>query len=123
MLITYYEDGSSAPKPLSLLLLALMLANGAFAAAILFAWTYVSLVVAEPLSWATWMPISRGYGITGVLDYPFIILWMLPLIGIFGAWVGVKGGRKTLAYSFVAIPLVMLALIFGWYYITPSDWR
>ena len=123
MLITYYEDGSRVQKRLARPLVGLMALNGLFAAGIMFAWTYVSMFVAEPLAWATWMPISRGYGVTGIMDYPFIILWALPVIGICGAWVGDKGGRKVLAYAFVAVPLIMLVMIFGWYYGAPADWH
>jgi len=101
----------------------LMGLNGLVSSAILFAWTYIALFVAEPLSWATWMPISRGYGFTGVLDYPFVMLWVMPLIGIFGAWVGLQGGRKPLAYAFVVVPLAMLALVMGWYHLVPTDWH
>lgn len=123
MLITYYEDGSTAPKRTSKTMGALMVLNGALAASIIFAWTYVAFFVAEPLAWATWMPISRGYGLLGLVDYPFIMLWALPLIGIFGAWVCLKGGQKTAAYAFVAVPLAMLALVMGWYHLTPPDWH
>lgn len=123
MLITYYEDGTRASKGPSRLLVLLMAANVAFASTIMFAWTYISLIVAEPLSWATWMPISKGYGILGVFDYPFLIFWVLPLIGVCGAWVSDKGGRKTAAFAFVGVPIAMLLLIFGWYYLAPVEWH
>jgi hypothetical protein len=123
MLISYYEDGTSAPKRMPRLLVALMTTNAGFAAAILFAWTYISLVVAEPLSWATWVPMSRGSGMGGVLEYPFLLLWLLPLVGILGGWVGAKGNRPAFAYAFVAIPIAMLALVFGWYYLAPTEWH
>jgi len=123
MLISYYEDGTAAPKRLSRGMLILMGADVVFAAAILFAWTYISFFVAEPLAWATWMPINRGYGISGVLEYPFVMLWMLPLVGVGCAWLSLKAGRKPLAYACVAVPLVMLALVLGWYHLTPSDWH
>jgi hypothetical protein len=123
MLINYYEDGSAAPVRLSRPMIALMAMNGVFSSAILFAWTYIAFFVAEPLSWATWMPISRGFGFTGVLDYPFVMLWALPLVGVFGAWISIHAGRKPLAYAFVAVPLVMLALVMGWFHLAPPDWR
>jgi len=123
MLINYYEDGVTAPARLSRVMIALMGANGVFASLIVFAWTYLALFVAEPLSWATWMPISRGYGPLGVFEYPFVMLWVMPLFGVFGAWISLQSGRKALAYSFVAVPLVMLCLVMGWYYLSPSDWH
>ncbi len=123
MLISYYEDGTSAPRRMSALLTVLMIANVLFSATILFAWTYVSYFVAEPLSWALWLPVSRGAGFAGVLDYPFILMWMMPLIGAFGGWVGYKGSSRPVAYAFVGIPLVILVLVVGWFYLAPSEWH
>lgn len=123
MLITYYEDGSTAPKQTSRGMAAMMCINAAISLSILFAWTYLALFVAEPFAWATWMPVNRGYGVKGVFDYPFLMLWLMPALGVFGAWVGLKGGRKAMAYSFLCIPPVMLMLIVGWFYLTPPDWH
>lgn len=123
MLISYYDDGKNAPTRASVFMGALMVINGIFAAGILFAWTFFSLFVAEPLAWATWMPISRGYGLLGLVEYPFIMLWIMPLVGIFGAWVSMKGGHKTCAYAFVAVPIVMLLMVLGWFHLTPPDWH
>lgn len=123
MLITYYEDGTAVPKRASMLMALLMGANALFAAGIVFAWTYLALFVAEPLAWATWMPINRGYGLLGLVEYPFMMLWIMPLIGVCGAWVCLKSGQKTFAYAFVGVPLVMLALVLGWFYLTPAGWR
>jgi len=123
MLISYYEDGTEAPKGIPPPMLLLMGTNAAFASAILFAWTYLSLFVAEPLAWATWMPIYSGYGFAGVFNYPFMLLWVLPLLGIFGAWVSLKVGRKTTAYAFVAVPVVTIVLVLGWFYLTPIEWH
>ena len=123
MLISYYENGTAIPRRPSAIIRALMGVNALFAGLILFAWTYVAFFVAEPLAWATWMPISRGYGLTGVMEYPFVMLWLFPLAGIFGAWLSLKGGRKPLAYACVAVPLAMLALVMVWFYMTPSEWH
>ncbi len=122
-MINYSDTASATPVRASRLMATLMGLNGIVSSAILFAWTYIALFVAEPLSWATWMPISRGHGFTGVLDYPFVMLWVMPLIGIFGAWVGLQGGRKPLAYAFVMVPLGMLAMVMGWYHLVPTDWH
>ena len=123
MLISYYEDGAAAPKRTSRGMALLMGANLLLAATILFAWTYIAFFVAEPIAWATWMPIHRGYGLTGVLEYPFVMLWLLPIGGVCGAWASLKAGQKTLAYACVAVPLVTLLLVMGWFHLTPSDWH
>lgn len=123
MLISYYEDGAVAPKRTSPFLALLIGLNGLFSGGIVFAWTYLALFVAEPLAWATWMPITRGQGVTGLIDYPFVMLWVMPLLGIFGTWISLKGGNKPVAYAFVGVPLVMLLLVLGWFHLTPSDWH
>ncbi len=123
MLINYYEHGSAAPAGTSRVMVFLMVVNGLLASTILFAWTYIAFFVAEPLSWATWMPISRGYGFTGVMDYPFVMLWVMPLMGVFGAWMALQGNRRALAYAFVLVPMAMLALVMGWYHLAPTDWH
>ena len=123
MLISYYEDGKAAPKQASRTMGALMMVNALLSLGILFAWTYLSMFVAEPLAWATWMPVNRGYGFNGIFDYPFLMLWLMPLVGICGAWLCLKSGREIVAFSFVGIPLVMLLLIVGWFYLTPPDWH
>ncbi|MGE0701546.1 MAG: hypothetical protein AB7O57_20785 [Hyphomicrobiaceae bacterium] len=123
MLISYYQDGVAVPRSASPAMAILMGLNAIFAVGILFAWTYISFFVAEPFSWATWMPVNRGYGLLGALEYPFLMLWLLPIVGIFGGWVSLKSGQKTIAYAFVAVPIVMIMLVMGWYYVTPADWR
>ena len=123
MLITYYEDGTAAPKRTERAMALLIAANLVFAATTLFAWTYIAFFVAEPLAWATWMPIHRGYGVTGILEYPFVLLWLLPILGVCSAWVCLKGRRKPMAYACVAVPLVILALVLGWFYLAPTDWH
>lgn len=123
MLISYYEDGKVAPKQASRGLGAMVLLNASLSLGILFAWTYLSMFVAEPVAWATWMPVSRGYGFNGIFDYPFVMLWMMPLIGICGTWLSLKSTRLTLAYAFALVPLAMLFLIVGWFYLAPPDWR
>ena len=123
MSISYYEDGTPIIPPRSRKLLALMAANAAFAMVMLFAWTVVSLFVAEPMSWATWMPISRGSTFEDVVRYPFVLLWLMPASGIAGAWFAMKAGRMPLAYACVGLPIVVMSLVFGWYYLTPPDWR
>ena len=123
MLITYYEDGRTIARRVPWPMLSLMIGNAFFASGIVFAWTYLALFVAEPLAWATWMPITRGYGLVGLLEYPFVTLWLLPLIGIFGSWLSLKGGHNVMAYAFVGVPLIMLCLVLGWFYLTPSEWH
>lgn len=122
MLISYYEDGSVHNPPTRRLQLV-MLANCLFAGLVLSSWTLISLFVVGPLEWATWMPVSRGNSIEEAIRYPFCILWLWPLLGVAGAWLANKSGKVGLAYICAALPLVIMSLIFGWFYLVPIDWQ
>lgn len=123
MSISYYSDGTTVVRPRSRRLLVMMAFNAVFAIVMLTAWTAVALFVAEPLSWATWMPVYQTVSVDQVLRYPFVVLWLWPLMGIAGGWLATKCGRPAIALACVALPMVVLAIVFGWYYLTPPDWR
>ncbi|HWV79976.1 MAG TPA: hypothetical protein VNZ50_00975 [Hyphomicrobiaceae bacterium] len=120
MTISYYGDESRAPITPSGTMTFLMLANAVVAMTVLFAWTAVSLYIVEPIAWATWMPVRRGTTFEDLFEYPFVMLWFMPAAGIFGAWLALKIGRRALAISCVTLPLGLLGLIFGWYYLAPA---
>ena len=54
-----------------------------------------------------------------VMVAAFVMLWFMPAAGILGAWLALKIGRRALAISCVTLPLGLLGLIFGWYYLAP----
>ena len=122
MSISYDLDGNGAPKAWSKTLLVLMGINGIFALAMLCAWTFLSLFVAEPLSWATWMRVTRGYGMMEIFDYPFVLLWLLPGAGMATAWVASQTRKWAMAYAALSLPIVILGFVFGWFYLAPPDW-
>ncbi len=101
----------------------LMLVNAVIAMTVLFAWTAISLYIVEPIAWATWMPVRRGTSLEELFEYPFMLLWLMPLAGVAGAWLALKSGRRTFALTCLALPVALLALIFGWYYGAPPDFR
>ncbi len=124
MSISYAND--EAPviyKRTPLTLVGLMVANATFSFVILFSWRLVELFVSEPLSWATWVPVYRGSSYEDIFRYPFVVLWLWPLIGIFGAWISLKTARFPLAFAFASTPVAVLALVFGWFYLTPQGWH
>jgi hypothetical protein len=122
MTISYYEDGKGDGR-LPRRLLALMIANGCVAVVAVVAWTAASLFVAEPMSWATWVPISRGDSLDDLLEYPFVLLWLMPAAGAGAAWLAAKLRHRMAAYASVGLPLVLLGLVFGWYYLAPAAWH
>lgn len=103
-------------------LIALMIVSACFSAAVLFAWTMISVLVAEPISWATWAPLSVGSQ-PGLIEYPFVLLWALPLTGIFFAWIAKNLHKKNLAYFAVTTPMLILAMVFTYYYVVPQQFH
>ena len=102
------------------LLVALQAVNLTFAVAAVTMWAVVSLLVAEPLRWAT----TRGVGARPELfDYPFVLIWLLPVAGACAAWVAQKAERSKLALFLAFYPVLYLGLVVGWYYLAPLQWR
>lgn len=123
MSISYSSDGRHVSRHKSRTLMSLIAINAAFAFVMLFAWKIASLFVIEPLTWATWMPVYRGSGLEDVVRYPFVLLWLWPIMGAAGAWFSANLGKQPVAFAFASLPIVILSLVFGWYYLTPPDWR
>ncbi len=123
MTISYYDDGLRAPIRPSAFMTFLMLVNTVIAMTVLFAWTAISLYIVEPIAWATWMPVRRGTSFEELFEYPFVLLWLMPMGGVAGAWLALKMGRRSLALTCVLMPIALLALIFGWFYGAPTTLR
>lgn len=102
---------------------AAMAINAAFGAAVLGAWTYVSVYLSQPIAWATWNSVYRGHYFWDVFNYPFILLWALPFGAIAGAWFAEKASMRGLAYAVVLTPLLMHGTIIGWFNFAPPQWR
>ena len=103
-------------------LLCLMAVSACFSASVLFAWTIISVFVAEPISWATWAPLRIGSQ-PGLLDYPFILLWGLPLAGVFFAWIAKNVYQPKWAYFAVTTPMLILAMVFAYFYLVPLQYH
>jgi hypothetical protein len=123
MSISYTDVGTPVRHRTPTLLLWLMATNVGFAALILFAWRVVSLVVIDPVTWATWVPVYRGGDLLDLLRYPFVLLWLWPVAGVVGAWFSSKLGHRPFAYTCATLPVVVLTTIFCWYYLAPQDWH
>lgn len=95
--------------------------NLLFAGACIFWWGAMSFVVADAMSWATWGNISRGA--PDFLQYPFVLLWALPLTGSSIAWIGTKTDNERMAVVGGLFPPVLLSLILGWFWLAPMHWR
>ena len=107
------------PRPMR----AVMVLNAAFGAAVLGAWTYVAVYLAQPIAWATWFSVYRSGDWMDIFNYPFILLWSLPFGAILGAWLAEKSNMRGLAYVVVLTPLLIHGTIIGWYHYAPPHWR
>jgi len=101
--------------------IVLMAVNLLFAAACMFWWSVMSLVVADAMSWATWAIVAHSTN--DFFQYPFVLLWTLPLTGTALAWLGLKVDNQRFALAAAAFPPVLLGIILGWYHLAPLAWR
>ncbi len=122
MSISYNEDGTllSAVKRRRLKILTAI--NATFALSVVFGWTLVAPSIAEAWGWATHAHVERGSGLE-VLRYPFALLWGIPFIGIAGSWLAGKSKKNALALTCALAPILFMAMVFGWYFIAPSEWH
>lgn len=99
----------------------LMAVNLLFASACIFWWGMMAIVVADAVSWATWGHIGRGA--PDFLQYPFILLWALPLGGSCLGWAWMKVDNERMAVTSTLFPIVLLSFVLGWYHFAPLAWR
>jgi hypothetical protein len=107
-------------KRSSRFLTALIGINGLFVAGVLLWWHWMSVVMSEPVRWATWQAMGPR---PSIMDYPFLLLWALPLAGVAGSWFARKFGNMRMACGLAFFPVFYLGLIVGWFYLAPQTWR
>jgi len=95
-----YHDGR--------VVMTLIVVNATFAAASLFWWTMLSLFVAEPIRWATWHGVSPN---PDLFEYPFTLLWLMPLACAVAAWVARSVHQQKAAFYLAAFPPVLLGFM------------
>jgi hypothetical protein len=100
---------------------ALMAVNLLFAGGCMFWWSLMSLVIADAMSWATWGDIGRG--VPDFFQYPFMLLWALPIGGSCLAWSFQKVYRERLAIAASLFPILLIGVIVAWYNLAPLHWR
>jgi len=116
MSLSLYEGKRRDPMPLKVLVSA----NVVFGLCSVLFWEPVSLVIAEPILWAT----GQGIGTRPELfDYPFVLIWLLPIACACIAWIASKAEWMKLAYFVAFYPMLYLGLVVGWYYLTPAQWH
>ena len=99
--------------------LALLNAEAAIALGMLFYWSGMVGLVAEPFKWA----MRDGVSISpSLFEYPYMILWATPSMCMLAGWMAIKAQRPEFARIIGGYPSFMLALMLGWYNLAPSHW-
>ena len=122
-MISYDLDARSSRSKWSRPLILLAIVNAVFAGTMMSAWNYAQVFVAEPLAWATWMRVYRGGALLDIFNYPFVLLWLMPACGIAIAVVAGEGRRWSMAWAALMLPIIILGVTIGWFYIAPPDWH
>ena len=117
-----FSDAPVASPQRERVALLLQIVNLSFAAVMVSAWTYISYIIADPIAWATWVPLSR-HANPGLFDYPFSLLWGLPVGGVVAGFCARRLTMPKLMITALWMPLLVLGMIFGWFYLTPIEWH
>lgn len=116
MSLSLYEGKRQGSTPLKVLVSA----NVVLGLCALLFWELMSILIAEPILWAT----GQGGGTRPeLLDYPFVLIWLLPIACACIAWIASKVEWMKLAHFVAFYPLLYLGLVVGWYHLTPAQWH
>ena len=95
---------------------AVMLLNVLFSGLILFWWSEIELVLGAPLRWATWSTVTAR---PELLEYPFVLVWGLPLLGVAAAWLLRVAGSLRPAMWVALFPLAYIGTLVACFYVVP----
>lgn len=101
-------------------LVVLMAINAGFVLAVMLWWHWMAVVMSEPVRWATWQALGPR---PAMFEYPFVLLWALPVSAVGFAWFARQFGKMRLACGLAFFPVFYLSLIVGWFYMTPMTWH
>jgi hypothetical protein len=89
--------------------------NLTFAAANIFLWSVVALVLADPIGWATWSSLGSVGRRPDLFEYPYVMLWGLPLLGSGVATLNNFLGFKRAARVAALFPLSLFIVTIVWW--------
>jgi len=106
-------------SPVETFVQVMNIVNFSLAIGVFLAWPGYAEVLADPMS------VIAGSGSTirpSVLEYPFVLLWLIPLAGACGAYVTSAVETTPLARFFAAFPLLLALACGGWLYFYVGFW-
>jgi len=94
-----------------------LLLNLVYASLPLLWWEQLSQFLMDPVRWATWTSLGPN---PGILEYPYAMLWGLPLAGFAIGWLLQLGGSRRTALWIESFPPLYLTTLLASFYIIPN---
>jgi hypothetical protein len=80
-------------------------------------WSDVPYFLSEPVRWATWATLRPQ---SDLFEFPFVMLWGLPLAAMVIAWPLRQGGSARLAIWVATFPILYLGTLVACFYVIPT---
>lgn len=87
--------------------------NVAFTVAVLFGWGAISGFIEPPIVAATEAGIANHPRFD---EYPYALLWVLPIGGVMLSWAAAHGGYGALSRFAAAYPVILITFAVLWFY-------
>ena len=93
---------------------AMILLNVAFTALVIFQWPMIAHYIADPMGAAAGQSMSDR-NTPDLIDYPYSILWTMPVICALFAFLGMKSGWVSFSKFVSLFPAALIGLSCFWY--------
>lgn len=119
MSVSLYEGERYDPKRFVTIMMAV---NLAICVVVLFSWPIVGPLLADPISAAAESSLD-GTHTPSIVDYPYVVLWLLPMLGAVGSWLTSNLGQPTLSKFLAAYPLLLIISSCAWYWYLSNTYQ
>ena len=99
-----------------------LLADIAMFMAVVLAWPLVHPLFGATVEWAVGQSAHHAAW-QDMLNYPYVLLWGMPLGGSIVAWSAMRANSHQLALISAALPVVLFALAICWFDFAPMHLR
>lgn len=89
--------------------------NLAFSACVLFSWPIIGHYFSTAISAASEASLDPNETLS-IASYPYVLLWLLPMLGAGGAWLAGGCGQQALARFLSAYPMLLIVSSCLWYW-------